>query len=431
MQLLIILKEVHCMNSVSLLRIRLSALSVYHRLLETELISCLYDLLGAMDKAPDEFALKWGRFFEALSNEESRAESLSDAVYNKVVYDDNVFSRAAAGGEAVDCDNSEAWSSGKTMEAVRRDLDTLRELSMLTPEDVINAYPRKSEFGDEPLSLLPAWDCGSTEITTEGIVRFHMANGCGEFAKYIAFVRRDGKCIPIPNPDLKSLEALKGYEHIRQPIVDNTIAFLDGLPANNCLLYGDRGTGKSSTVKALLNEYCDRGLRLIELPKMYLNQYPDIIQEIAGLPLKFIIFIDDLSFQSNDENYTALKGVLEGGIASRPGNALIYATTNRRHILNETMSARKGDELHLSDTIQEALSLSDRFGVQVTFLAPDRKNYYRIIHALADERGFIVDRKELEMAAEQWAIAKGGRSPRTAVQFIDHAEARLSRGLKL
>ena len=419
------------MNTAMMMRIRLSALSVYHGLLSTDLISSLHELLGAMDKAPDEFAMKWGRFFSELSREESRAESLSDAIYNKVVYDDNVFTRAAAGGEAVDCDSSEAWSSGCTMEAVRRDLDTLRALSMLTPEALLNAYPRKAEFGEDPFSILPKWECGTSEITTEGIVRFHMANGCGEYAKYIAFVRRNGKCVPIPNPDMVRLDSLKGYEMIRQPVVDNTIAFLDGLPANNCLLYGDRGTGKSSTVKALLNEYCDRGLRLIELPKPYLSEYPDIVQEIAGLPLKFIIFIDDLSFQSGDENYSALKGVLEGGIASRPGNALIYATTNRRHILNETMSARTGDEIHLADTIQESLSLSDRFGVQVTFLAPDRKNYYRIIHALADERCFNVDRKELEMAAERWAISKGGRSPRTAVQFVDYAEARLSRGLEL
>ncbi len=419
------------MNSLYMLKIRLSALSIYHGLLKTELFSSLYDLMGAMDVPPDEFALRWGRFFSALSSEEGRAESLSDAVYNKVVYDDNVFTRAAAGGEAVDCDSSEAWSSGKTMDAVRKDLATLRELSALKPEDIINAYPRRAEFGDDPLALLPTWECGTTEITTEGIVRFHMTNGCGEYAKYIAFVRRNGKCVPITNPDLVSLGSLSGYEEIRKPVVENTVAFIDGLPANNCLLFGDRGTGKSSTVKALLNEYCDRGLRLIELPKMYLNEYPDILQEIAGLPLKFIIFIDDLSFQSGDENYTALKSILEGGIASRPSNALIYATSNRRHILSETVSSREGDDLHRSDTIQESLSLSDRFGVQVCFLAPSRKIYYNIIHSLAKERGFDIDDRELEMAAERWATNKGGRSPRTAVQFIDHAEAKLSRGLEL
>ena len=418
-------------SEIKTLQFRLSALSVYHGLLKTELIASLRELLGAMNQPPDEFAARWGRFFSALSAEDSRAESLSDAIYNKAVYDDNVFTRAAAGGEAVDCDSGEAWSVGRTMEAVRMDLTTLRDLSRLTPEAVIAAYPRREEFGDDPFAILPRWNSGSAEITIDGIIKFHMANGCGEYARYIAFVRRSGRSVPISNPDIISLDSLKGYESVRQPVIDNTIAFLDGLPANNCLLYGDRGTGKSSTVKALLNEYCDRGLRLIELPKMYLNEYPDIVQEIAGLPLKFIIFIDDLSFQAGDENYAALKGVLEGGIASRPGNALIYATTNRRHILNETMSSRKGDELHLADTIQESLSLSDRFGVQVTFLAPDRKNYYRIINALADERCFNIDRKELEIAAERWAIAKGGRSPRTAVQFIDHAEARLSRGLEL
>ena len=419
------------MNPLFMLKIKLSALSIYHGLLKTELFSSLYDLMGAMDVPPDEFALRWGRFFSALSSEESRAESLSDAIYNKVVYDDNVFTRAAAGGEAVDCDSSEAWSSGRTMEAVRRDLATLRELSELKPDDIINAYPRRAEFGGDPFALLPEWECGTTEITTEGIVRFHMTNGCGEYAKYFAFVRRNGKCVPIASPDLVSLDTLTGYEVTRKPVVDNTVAFLDGLPANNCLLFGDRGTGKSSTVKALLNEYCDRGLRLLELPKKYLSEYPDIVQEIAGLTLKFIIFIDDLSFQAGDENYTALKSILEGGIASRPGNALIYATSNRRHILSETFSAREGDDLHRSDTIQESLSLSDRFGVQVCFLAPDRKIYYNIIHALAEERGFDIDPKELEMAAERWATNKGGRSPRTAVQFIDHAEAELSRGHRL
>ena len=418
-------------SEIKTLQFRLSALSVYHGLLKTELIASLRELLGAMNQPLDEFAAPWGRFFSALSAEDSRAESLSDAIYNKAVYDDNVFTRAAAGGEAVDCDSGEAWSAGRTMDAVRMDLTTLRDLSRLTPEAVIAAYPRREEFGDDPFAILPRWNSGSAEITTDGIIKFHMANGCGEYARYIAFVRRSGRSVPIPNPDIISLDSLKGYESVRQPVIDNTIAFLDGLPANNCLLYGDRGTGKSSTVKALLGEYCDRGLRMIELPKQYLAEYPDIVQEIAGLPLKFIIFIDDLSFQAEDENYAALKGVLEGGIASRPSNALIYATTNRRHMLNETFSARKGDELHAADTIQESLSLSDRFGVQVTFLAPDRANYFRIIHSLAKERRLKIDPLELEMAAERWEIAKGGRSPRTAVQFIDDAEARLARGLTL
>lgn len=419
------------MNDVSYLSLRLAALAVYNGLLCDPLIAALRELLAASTLPPTEFAARWGRFFSLLSAEDCRAESLSDAVYNKAVYDDNVFTRAAAGGEIFGSGADKSWSDGRTLDAVHRDLATLRNLAALTPEAVLAAYPRREAFGEEPFAILPRWDCGSADITYKAIVQFHMANGCGEYAKYIAFVRRAGHSMPITNPDVISLDSLKGYEDVRQPVIDNTLAFLSGLPANNCLLYGDRGTGKSSTVKALLNEYCDKGLRLIELPKPYLSEYPDIVQEIAGLPLKFIIFIDDLSFQAGDENYAALKGVLEGGIASRPDNALIYATTNRRHMLNEAFSDRRGDEIHAADTIQESLSLADRFGVQVTFLAPDRANYFRIIHALAAERCLRVDSLELELAAERWAIAKGGRSPRTAVQFIDDAEARLARGLEL
>lgn len=419
------------MNDVSLLSLRLAALAVYNGLLCDPLIASLRELLGAYTLPPTEFAARWGRFFSLLSAEDCRAESLSDAIYNKAVYDDNVFTRAAAGGEIFGGGADKSWSDGRTLDAVHRDLATLRALAALTPEAVLGVYPRREAFGEEPFTILPRWDCGSAQITYKAIVKFHMANGCGEYARYIAFVRRAGRSVPITNPDVITLDSLKGYEDVRQPVIDNTVAFLDGLPANNCLLYGDRGTGKSSTVKALLNAYCDRGLRLIELPKPYLSEYPDIVQEIAGLPLKFIIFIDDLSFQAGDENYAALKGVLEGGIASRPDNALIYATTNRRHMLNEAFSDRRGDEIHAADTIQESLSLADRFGVQVTFLAPDRANYFRIIHALAAERCLRVDSLELELAAERWAIAKGGRSPRTAVQFIDDAEARLARGLEL
>lgn len=411
------------MSSASLWKIKLSALSVYNGLLSNELIDSFGELLGSTDKSPDKFAQNWGRFFSVLSSD-NHADSLSEAIYNAAIYDDNIFTRTAAGGDI-------SPVQPQTLAAVDKDIATLREISQITPEALLEAYPRKAEFGENPFDFLPKWECGSTEMSAESLAKFHAANGCGEYAKYIAFVRRSGHSIPIPNPDRIELGSLKGYEKIRQPVVDNTIAFVEGLPANNCLLYGDRGTGKSSTVKALLNEYYSKGLRLIELPKAYLNEYPDIVQEIAGLPLKFIIFIDDLSFQAGDESYAALKGVLEGGIASRPSNALIYATTNRRHMLNETVSARKGDELHAADTIQESLSLSDRFGVQVTFLAPDRANYYRIIHALAKERRFNVDQVELEMAAERWALAKGGRSPRTAVQFIDDAEARLARGLNL
>ena len=230
------------------------------------------------------------------------------------------------------------------------------------------------------------------------------------------------------HPDPTTLRDLKGYEIQRRMAIDNTVSFLVGLPANNCLLYGDRGTGKSSTVKAILNEYYTRGLRVIEIPKESLMDFPRLVDEIAALPMKFIIFIDDLSFSNQDDTYAALKAVLEGGLAARPENALIYATSNRRHLLRETFSDREGDEVHKGDTIQESLSLADRFGLSIHFSSPDKWRYLEIVRQLAVQRGLEDHLEELDLLAERWATERGGRSPRCARQFIDDAESKVRRG---
>ena len=170
---------------------------------------------------------------------------------------------------------------------------------------------------------------------------------------------------------------------------------------------------------------------MIECPRESLSDFPHLTQLIAPVPLKFIIFIDDLSFNENDSTYAALKAVLEGGLAARPANTLIYATSNRRHLIRETFQSREGDELHLADTLQETLSLSDRFGLSITFSSPDKRQYLDIIHALAADRSLDVDPAELDLHAERWALERGGRSPRAARQFIAMAESRLKRGLPL
>ena len=162
-------------------------------------------------------------------------------------------------------------------------------------------------------------------------------------------------------------------------VLDNTLAFLNGLSANNCLLYGDKGTGKSSTVKAIVNRYCTQGLRIVEIPKEALHDFPLLVDRIACVPMKFIIYIDDLSFQKQDDRYASLKAVLEGGLAARPKNALIYATSNRRHLIKESFSDRDGDDMHRNDSIQESLSLSDRFGLSVNFSVPDKQRYLDIV----------------------------------------------------
>ncbi|MFQ9952065.1 MAG: ATP-binding protein, partial [Clostridium sp.] len=225
------------------------------------------------------------------------------------------------------------------------------------------------------------------------------------------------------------LRSLKGYEIPRSLVEDNTVAFLEGLSCNNCLLYGDRGTGKSSTVKALLNAYYPKGLRMVEMPKERLCDFPQLVDQIAALPLRFIIFIDDLSFSQQDDTFAALKAVLEGGLAARPENALIYATSNRRHLLRECFSDREGDEIHRSDTIQESLSLADRFGLSVNFSVPDKSAFLDIVHALAKERKLVIAEDELESGAERWALERGGRSPRCARQYIAMIESRMKRGL--
>ena len=201
-------------------------------------------------------------------------------------------------------------------------------------------------------------------------------------------------------------------------------AFLQGLPANNVLLYGDAGTGKSSTVKAIANEYKDQGLRLIEIKQSQLKEIPNVLETLAGNPLHFILFIDDLSFDSGNDEFIALKNILEGGASHTRGNVLIYATSNRRHFVKEDASVRSGSEMFVNDTIQETMSLAARFGLTVTFQKPKKSLYIEIVEALADRYGIQMDREQLITEAEAFAIRASGRSPRTARQFIDTVNIR-------
>ena len=224
--------------------------------------------------------------------------------------------------------------------------------------------------------------------------------------------------LPMRSTDPVRLTDLKRYEEEKRVVVDNTLAFINGLPAQNVLLYGDRGTGKSSTVHAVLNEYADRGLRLIEVKKKDIISLPRLMNAIAGgTDKKFIIFIDDLTFVEGQDNYGELKAVLEGS-ALHLGNVLIYATTNRRHLIKETAEDRKND-MHESDLRQEQMSLSDRFGIVVTYLNPDKREFIDILRSLLSDRGITLGEEELELRAERFCLEKGGRSPRGARQLAD------------
>ncbi len=226
----------------------------------------------------------------------------------------------------------------------------------------------------------------------------------------------------VDRPDPIRLRELIGYEHERQPAVRNAERFVAGFPANNVLLYGERGTGKSSTVKALLNEFGERGMRLIEVPKEHLGDYPQLMQLLHGRRERFILYVDDLSFEEQETHYKALKAILEGGIEARPENVILYATSNRRHLVRERFSDRargEEDEVHVLDTMEEKLSLADRFGIRVTFTGPDQERYLRIVRALAEHRGIRLDPEDLDRRALLWAQRQRGRSGRTARQFVD------------
>ena len=228
-----------------------------------------------------------------------------------------------------------------------------------------------------------------------------------------------GNIIPVHHPDKTRLCDLVDYESERQIVIDNTRALLAGKPAANILLTGDAGTGKSSTVKAVANALYPEGLRIIEVRKNQLSIVPKILDVLACNPLKFILFIDDLSFSGNDDNYSALKAVLEGSVSAKSHNVVIYATSNRRHMIKERFSDREGDDVHHNDTMQELLSLSERFGIHVTFSKPGKETYLLIVRKLAQAKGIRMDTAELEKRAEQFALARGGRSARLAGQFTD------------
>lgn len=412
------------MKDIQQAAMKMASLSVFRGILERPIPKALFRLLWAAREGERDFMEAWGGFAAALYNE--KRGGLAYCVTRAALYDENAFSLACAGGETVP---EPIW------EAAQRDVQTLLEISRLLPEDFLNAC---SFSGVQALEL-PRWETGEPVKQMRGeakecmsrLKEFYRSSGCGFYARYRAFIWHGGDIRPVPYPDPVLPEELEGYELQRSMAEENVTAFLSGLPANNCLLYGDRGTGKSSTVKSLLNKYSGKGLRMVEMPKESLPDFPILAERIAAVPLKFIVFIDDLSFSAQDDSYAALKAVLEGGLAARPENTLIFATSNRRHLLRETFSDREGDEIHRGDTIQESLSLADRFGLSIRFTQPNQEEYLAVVRSLARRRGLEESLPRLEAGAERWAIARGGRSPRCAVQYVRMAQSRISRGLSL
>lgn len=270
------------------------------------------------------------------------------------------------------------------------------------------------------------------------LAEYARSNGCGMFGKYRAFrwvpekLNARAHLLSISHPDPVKLDDLISYERQKGQVVANTRRFVEGYPANNVLLYGDRGTGKSSVVKALLHEFAGEGLRLIEVSREGFNDLPEIMALLSTRPQRFIIFIDDLSFEEYETEYKSLKAVMEGGLQAQPENVLIYATSNRKHLIKETFNDRaqlgaQGD-LHPDDAQEEKISLADRFGLVVTFLRPDQNTYLEIVRGLAEKEGITLEQEELESMALKWEMLNNGRSGRTARQFILDLQGRINMG---
>ena len=385
------------------LALRRNAIVIFRGLGKDNVISDLMYLLSADTDNMNVFIEYYCDFVNSLY--ENGSPDISKYILRAVLENDNFYIRKSAKGETI---------PHEMTECLINELQFFQELTELTPDD----FTENIDYD----GFLPSWKNSPVDIAGSYLERLKLVHryGYGKYAEYTMFILESYDTVPVKYPDKQKLSELYGYERERQAVIDNTLALLNGKKAQNVLLYGDAGTGKSSTVKAVVNEFADRGLRLVEITKEQLSDIPMLIDELSENPLKFIIFIDDLSFTAGEDCFGALKAVLEGSVSARSDNIAIYATSNRRHLIKESFSDREGDDVHRNDTMQEMLSLSARFGLRVNFSRPDKKNYTAIAIELAKAHGINMPDDEIILKAEQFAISSGnGRSPRTAKQFVN------------
>ena len=393
---------------------RLAGLAVFRGLREDPVLADYAALIRALAQGPAlDVCEAAGRFEAGLFAADT--SDLSEYIASAVLECENICARRAARGQL----------SPALEQALDGELRFLEELSGLGLDDLLDAAGL-DDGQKAAYAFLPRWEAHPTGLAAAYKARLSEMGqvGYGMFARHHVFMLDgEGRLTPVRHPDPQRLADLPGYEREREKILANTRGLLAGLPANNVLLYGDAGTGKSSAVKAIANEYAPQGLRLVEVKKNQLYLLPDLMDQLAANPLKFILFIDDLSFASNDDNFAALKAILEGSAGGRAGNIAVYATSNRRHLVKETFTDRAGDDLHEADTRQELMSLSARFGLIVTFQRPDKALYSQILLQLAKQYQLPIPSDQLITRGEAFAIRAGGRSPRAARQFIEQCRA--------
>lgn len=396
------------------LRAALLGLFAYKALREEPLLKAVGNLLDGLAAGRGEEAL--GAYTDVvLALQEAGAHGMGDGLLALLRYRETPYPRALTGPAGADA----------VLEAAaRRDVNVLKRLRGLDCGAVLEKLTGLlgPEFAPV-LEELPRWQAGA-DFDFDGLTAFYREHGAGLFARYRAFVWTDGALIPVHEPDCPDEEEMMGYTLQRDQVIANTRALLEGRRVNDVLLYGDSGTGKSATVKCLLSVPDFGNLRLIEVQKEGLRDMPALIRSLRGRQQKFILFIDDLAFDQDDNTYSVVKTILEGGLEKRPDNVAIYATSNRRLLVRQTFSDRAGDEVDIRETIAEKTALSDRFGLRIPYLALNKAEFLELIEQLADQAGVSMDRGELMREAVKWDMKFPGRTPRGARQFIASLSAR-------
>ena len=302
-----------------------------------------------------------------------------------------------------------------------RDLEKMMSHGSSVVNDYKPTIERETPAKLELESLLQY--ANTAEQIADAFIEYYRRFGYGDIADYRAFKWSDGKLRGIEHFDNQSFDDLIGYRHQKEQLIENTEAFLDDRGANNVLLVGARGTGKSSSVKALVNRYFDRSLRLVQLTKPQLAELPTVMDTLRQFASrKFIVFLDDLSFEESEDEYKYLKSAMEGGVETRPENVLICATSNRRHLIRESWRDRSDgqEELYKQDSVNETISLSDRFGLIIHYAAPNQDEYLAIIRHMLGKNGVILDDEQLRIKGLRWEMTHSGRNGRTAQQFVTH-----------
>lgn len=424
--------------SLQVLQRQASSLLLYQSVLTGEVGCAFLNLLQTLRHSDAEglgCLQAYGSYFKALA---VRNQSWQDYLITQILSDDNPFTSQVQQKDL-------AKLPPALVAAAQQDLQALQSLYKCSGDSLSQWVQTAAHlpvapvvWNYDPPSVI---DASRTPLRArlqqmenwadalKDLAVYYREFGIGLFA-YRALRWQSGQLVGISHPDPVQLVQLIGYESQRDALLKNTEFLLAGYPALHVLLYGSRGSGKSSLVKGLLHEYSDRNLRLIEVAKSDLKDLPAIVEQLRGVPLKFIIFVDDLSFEEDDDSFKALKVVLEGNLTARPQNVVVYATSNRRHLIREFFGDRPrpsdNEEVHAWDTIQEKLSFSDRFGLTLTFEPADQPTYLKIVSQLAKIAGISLSQENLEYRALQWATRHNGRSGRTARQFIDFLRAELT-----